>query len=156
MEEALFYTDGSAKDEIAGIGIVAFRVAKLSVSVSETEIIRLDHYESVKGKCNHQRAELLAIMVALESLPKTSTWSVQVYSDSDYSIKCCTEYITTWKLNGFKTAAKKDVKNQDIIMRIDSCMQLHNVHFIHVPAHSGIVYNEVADKLAERGRLENV
>ncbi len=140
----IIYTDGSAKENRAGIGIVAFR----------QDGSQHNHSEGIKGECNHQRAELLAILVALEAIPASPTRkSVLVISDSEYSIKCCTEYLAKWKLNGFRTAAKKEIKNLDVILRIDTCMQTHAVRFQHVNSHTGVKYNELADKLAERGRL---
>ena len=60
-------------------------------------------------------------------------------------------WIHGWKKNGWKTAAKKPVKNDDLWKELDSLVQQHEVHWTWVKGHAGHPENEKADELANRG-----
>ena len=94
----------------------------------------------------NNRMELLAAIKALEAL-KTSC-QVDLYTDSEYVRKGITQWITKWKSNNWKTAHKKEVKNKDLWVQIDSLVCNHDVTFHWVKGHSGDVNNERVDKLA--------
>ena len=112
-----------------------------------------------KAPLTNQRSELYAIYKALKKICKKLDFNkIEIYSDSEYSIKSCTEWIVSWKKNGWKTANKKEVLNQDIIKKIDKKLQKYKgkITFTHVKAHTGkqdkhSLGNEQADKLATDG-----
>ena len=107
----------------------------------------------------NQRTELYAIYKTLKQVDRKSIFNnLTIYSDSEYSIKSMTVWINQWKKNGWKTANKKPVLNQDIIKKIDEILQKHigKINFIHVPAHTGkqdnlSKWNDIADGLAKKG-----
>lgn len=94
----------------------------------------------------NNRMELLALIHALRTLPESS--SVRVKSDSQYLIKGCTEWISSWKRRGWRTTDKKPVKNQDLWQELSQLMELHSLEWQWVRGHSGDPDNERADALA--------
>ncbi|MCW8889256.1 MAG: ribonuclease HI, partial [Sedimenticola sp.] len=90
----------------------------------------------------NNRMELLAVISALEVLTRTS--QVQVTTDSKYVQQGITEWIKNWKRNGWKTAAKKPVKNSDLWQRLDQLVSQHDVSWAWVKGHSGHPENELA------------
>lgn len=94
--------------------------------------------------------ELAAIRDALDFLiEKDIHESTVIYSDSMYSIKCCTAWYKTWDKNGWLTSNKKPVKNKDLIIRImEQLKSLPNARLSHVKGHSNVEGNERADRLA--------
>ncbi|MCP4045908.1 MAG: ribonuclease HI, partial [Gammaproteobacteria bacterium] len=76
---------------------------------------------------------------------------VDVYTDSTYVMKGMTVWITDWKKRGWRTAAKKPVKNVDLWQRLDEALERHEVNWFWVKGHSGVPENERADELARRG-----
>ncbi|CAG0910485.1 unnamed protein product [Cyprideis torosa] len=90
--------------------------------------------------------EMMAVIKALEALKKKST--VTIYTDSKYVKQGAEEWLEGWKARGWKSASKKEVKNQDLWERIDSLLQDHRVDFIWVKGHNGHEMNERVDKLA--------
>lgn len=107
----------------------------------------------------NQRAELYAIYKALYKITKELEFDIiEVYSDSEYSIKSLTVWIENWKKNNWKTSNKKEVLNQDLIRKIDDILQKYPdmINFTHVRSHTGktdkhSIGNDVADKLATAG-----
>ena len=97
----------------------------------------------------NNRMELTAAIKALESLKRSC--SVQLTTDSSYVRNGITEWLLEWKKRGWKTAAKKPVKNIDLWQRLDQAVQAHQVSWHWVKGHSGHPENERADKLANRG-----
>lgn len=95
----------------------------------------------------NNRMELLAVVEALNILPAAST--VQLFTDSKYIHDAVNKgWLAKWKRNGWRTADKKSVKNQDLWLRIDALLQSHNVRFNWVRGHSGNPENECCDRLA--------
>lgn len=97
----------------------------------------------------NNRMEMMACIVALESLKESVT--VNMTTDSQYVKKGIQQWIHNWKKNGWKTSAKKPVKNQDLWIRLDAQMQLHTVNWFWVKGHAGHPDNERADELARNG-----
>lgn len=97
----------------------------------------------------NNRMELLAVISALEALTRAS--QVRVTTDSKYVQNGITEWIRNWKRNGWKTAAKKPVKNSDLWQRLDQLVAQHDVAWAWVKGHSGHPENELADSLANKG-----
>ncbi|VAX12841.1 Ribonuclease HI [hydrothermal vent metagenome] len=97
----------------------------------------------------NNRMELMAAIMALESLIQSCR--VVLTTDSTYVMKGQTEWMPNWKKRGWKTAARKPVKNVDLWQRLDAAVQQHQVEWKWVKGHSGHAENEIADELANQG-----
>jgi ribonuclease HI len=100
----------------------------------------------------NNRMELMAAITALESL--TRPVSVQLYTDSTYVLNGITKWLPGWQRNGWRTAAKKPVKNADLWKRLSAAMERHQVAWHWVKGHNGDPGNERADELARLGIAE--
>lgn len=96
----------------------------------------------------NNRMELMAAIQALETLKRPC--SVALTTDSVYVKSGITEWLPNWKKRGWKTAARKPVKNADLWRRLDEAVQRHQVSWHWVKGHSGHDENERADQLANR------
>ena len=94
----------------------------------------------------NNRMELTAAIRALELLKRPCR--VVLYTDSNYVRQGITEWLSAWKARGWKTAARKPVKNQDLWEALDAAMSRHEVEWRWVPGHAGVPGNERADQLA--------
>lgn len=94
----------------------------------------------------NNRMELMAAIQALETLKRPSV--VVLTTDSQYVRKGITEWMHNWKKNGWRTASKKPVKNDDLWRRLDTAVARHQVTWEWVKGHSGHPENERADVLA--------
>lgn len=97
----------------------------------------------------NNRMELQAAIEGLRAL--TQSCEVDLTTDSQYVRKGITEWIHGWKKNGWRTSAKKPVKNGDLWKTLDELVQKHNVQWHWVKGHSGHRENEIADELANLG-----
>lgn len=101
----------------------------------------------------NNRMELLAAIKALEALSETC--SIILTTDSKYVKQGINEWMPKWKKNGWKTASKKPVKNQDLWQRLDEQVQRHKqagkIDWQWVKGHSGHRENDIADQLANQG-----
>jgi len=102
-----------------------------------------------EAQTTNNRMELMAAIRALESLKRPC--SVQLTTDSSYVRNGIMEWLPNWKKRGWKTAAKKPVKNADLWQRLDRAAQAHRISWHWVKGHSGHPENEHADMLANRG-----
>lgn len=100
----------------------------------------------------NNRMELTAVIEALSCLKRAS--NVQITTDSVYVKSGMTEWIHSWKKRGWKTAAKKPVKNVDLWQKLDTAVSGHTIDWHWVKGHSGHTENEIADELANLGVLE--
>jgi len=100
----------------------------------------------------NNRMELLAAIEALNALKKPS--KVTLNTDSTYVKDGLTKWIHGWKKNGWKTAAKKPVKNKDLWQALDEACARHEIKWVWVKGHAGDEGNEKADELARRGAEE--
>ncbi len=94
----------------------------------------------------NNRMELMAAIQALEALKRPGT--VVLTTDSQYVRKGITEWMVNWKKNGWKTSAKKPVKNAELWRRLDKAVAEHQIQWDWVKGHSGHPENERADELA--------
>lgn len=94
----------------------------------------------------NNRMELMAAIVALETLKRPS--DVLLTTDSEYVRRGITEWVSKWKLNGWKGADKKPIKNQDLWERLTAAAAPHTVRYIWVKGHAGHPENERVDALA--------
>ncbi|HEY5348040.1 MAG TPA: ribonuclease HI [Rhizomicrobium sp.] len=94
----------------------------------------------------NNRMELMAVIRALEALKKSS--AVTIHTDSRYVMDGSQKWLKNWKANGWKTADKKPVKNEDLWRALDDACAAHDIQWRWVAGHSGHVENERADALA--------
>lgn len=97
----------------------------------------------------NNRMELMAAIIGLESLNEAC--SVTLTTDSKYVMHGITDWIENWKKRGWKTAAKKPVKNEDLWRRLDKARDQHEINWQWVKGHSGHRENELVDALANKG-----
>lgn len=94
----------------------------------------------------NNRMEMMAVIAGLKSL--TRPCQVAVTTDSQYVQKGITEWIHGWKARGWRTAAKKPVKNVDLWQALDKAQSLHDITWHWVRGHDGHAENERVDLLA--------
>lgn len=102
-----------------------------------------------EAETTNNRMELMAAIRALEALKRSS--KVALYTDSTYVRDGITKWIHNWKRNGWKNAAKKPVKNEDLWKRLDAALAAHEIEWHWVKGHDGHPENERADALARSG-----
>ena len=101
------------------------------------------------AQTTNNRMELMGAIAALESLKRPC--SVAMHVDSSYVKDGITTWIHGWKNNGWKTAAKKPVKNAELWQRLDQALGRHKITWHWVKGHAGHDDNERADALARQG-----
>ena len=101
------------------------------------------------AQTTNNRMELMGAIAALESLKRPC--SVAMHVDSSYVKDGITTWIHGWKKNGWKTAAKKPVKNAELWQRLDQALGKHRITWHWVKGHAGHDDNERADELARQG-----
>ena len=94
----------------------------------------------------NNRMEMLAAIKALQTL--TEPCLVDLTTDSQYVRQGITQWVNNWRKNGWRTADKKPVKNQDLWQQLDEQCQRHQVKWHWVKGHSGHPENERCDELA--------
>ena len=110
-----------------------------------------DHEKELYGfeeETTNNRMELMAAIRALELLKRPC--SIELTTDSQYVRKGIIEWMDGWKQRGWKTAAKKPVKNKDLWQRLDKATQKHQIDWHWIKGHSGHEGNERADQLANK------
>jgi ribonuclease HI len=139
MTEVVIYTDGacSRNPGPGGWGVV------LQWQGKEKELYGSDPLTT------NNRMELMAAIQALEALKRPM--KVSLHTDSKYLLDGITKWVEGWQRNGWKTAAKKPVKNDDLWRRLIEAMKPHDISWVWVKGHAGDPGNERADALARRG-----
>ena len=107
-----------------------------------------------EAETTNNRMELMAAIVALETLKRPC--SVHLHTDSKYVMHGITEWMHNWKKNGWKTAAKKPVKNAELWQRLDEATKRHKIKWEWVKGHAGHAENERADELARTAIREQL
>lgn len=111
-----------------------------------------DHRRELCGgetDTTNNRMELRAVIEGVKALKRRMP--VTIYTDSTYVMKGMTEWIEGWKAKGWRTAARKPVKNEDLWRELDAVLAGHEVEWRWVKGHSGDPGNEAADALARAG-----
>jgi ribonuclease HI len=114
-----------------------------------------EHEREIYGgemETTNNRMELTAAIEALQALRESC--QVELTTDSTYVKDGITRWLQKWKINGWKTAAKKPVKNQDLWEQLEMQTARHVVQWLWVKGHSGHPGNERADALANLGMNE--
>ncbi|MPY70435.1 MAG: ribonuclease HI [Alphaproteobacteria bacterium] len=99
-----------------------------------------------EAETTNNRMELMAAIMALETLKRSVR--ARLHTDSTYVKDGIGRWIHGWKKNGWRTAAKKPVKNVDLWQRLDAALERHEVEWFWVRGHAGHPENERADQLA--------
>jgi ribonuclease HI len=144
----IIYTDGGCSGNPGPGGWGFVLVEGESKVGSGNEIIR----SGGEKMTTNNRMELTAVIEALNLVVSTQSWAdrpVSVYTDSQYVQKGITQWITGWKRNGWRTAAKEPVKNQDLWILLDELASKLQPRWIWVKGHAGVHYNEICDQLTQ-------
>lgn len=96
----------------------------------------------------NNRMELRAAIEALAALKEPC--NVVLTTDSEYVRQGISSWLENWKRRGWKTAAKRPVKNVDLWLELDKLTAQHSISWEWVKGHSGHRENEIADRLANR------
>ena len=111
-----------------------------------------EHEKELNGGApatTNNRMELQAVIEGLSALK--GRCQVTIHTDSKYVMDGVTKYLVNWKMKGWKTVDKKEVKNIDLWQTLDTLLPLHQIDWIWVKGHSGHAENERADALARAG-----
>ena len=111
-----------------------------------------NHEKELNGgasETTNNRMELTAAIEALNAVKAADT--VRLHTDSTYVRNGITQWIDRWKKNGWRTAARKPVKNEDLWRALDDARTRHVVEWYWVKGHDGHPENERADALARAG-----
>ncbi|CAG0912915.1 unnamed protein product [Notodromas monacha] len=122
-----------------GIGVWFGPLHPLNVSIPLT-----------KGRQTSNRAEIMAVVHAVEIVKASGCDKLEVKIDSHFTINCVEKWIQKWKLNGWKTTSGENVKNREELELLDSVSTIP-VRYVYVPGHKGNVGNMEADKFAKSG-----
>jgi len=144
MPQLFAYTDGACSGNPGPGGWGALLIARDGDAVlKERELC------GGEAETTNNRMELLAAINALETLERAT--SLTIVTDSSYVKDGITKWIHGWKARGWKTAAKKPVKNEDLWKRLEAATARHDVTWEWVKGHAGHPENEKADELARAG-----
>lgn len=136
MAKVEIYTDGACRGNPGPGGWAAL------LRLGDTERL----VQGAEAHTTNNRMELLAAIEGLAALSRPS--SAVLTTDSQYVRQGITQWIVGWKRNGWLTAAKKPVKNQDLWQRLDEVLVPHEVEWQWVKGHSGHPENERVDQAA--------
>tara|TARA_Y100001970_G_scaffold126701_1_gene156668 strand:+ start:3541 stop:3999 length:459 start_codon:yes stop_codon:yes gene_type:complete len=133
------YTDGacSGNPGIGGWGVVILEDNKDEILLN-----------GGNDNTTNNRMELQATIEALKYFKDKK--DIILVTDSKYVKDGIQSWIQNWKKNGWKTAAKKPVKNKELWMKLDELIARHNINWEWVKGHDGNTHNEKADYLARR------
>ncbi|MFT7594950.1 MAG: ribonuclease HI [Paracoccaceae bacterium] len=144
MPDLIAYTDGACSGNPGPGGWGVLMQAK-----SGGKILKQRELCGGAADTTNNRMELLAAINALEVLEREA--AITIITDSTYVKNGVTSWIHGWKRNGWKTSAKKPVKNADLWQRLDEAQAGHGVTWEWVKGHAGHPENERADELAREG-----
>jgi len=118
---------------------------------------KLTHYYGYHDNTTNNQMELLAAIKSLEKIKnERNTDKIHIFSDSKYVIQGITSWITSWKKNNWKNSNKKSIKNKDLWQTLDSLNAELSVNWQWIKAHSGNIYNEMADSLAREAASKRI
>lgn len=144
MPKLYAYTDGACSGNPGPGGWGVLLLAKL-----DDNIIKTRSLSGGAAETTNNQMELTAAIMALEALDKPS--KITIVTDSSYVKDGITKWIFGWKKNGWKTSAKKAVKNEELWKRLEKATKQHDVNWEWIKGHAGHIENEQADELARNG-----
>jgi ribonuclease HI len=142
--ELFAYTDGACSGNPGPGGWGALLVAR-----EDGRVLRTRELSGGEARTTNNRMELMAAIAALEALARPT--AITIVTDSNYLRDGITRWISGWKRNGWMTAGRKPVKNDDLWRRLDAAASRHDVAWQWVRGHAGHPENEAADALARAG-----
>ena len=144
MSDLFAWTDGacSGNPGPGGWGV-------LMRAMKDGEVAKERELKGGEPDTTNNRMELMAAIAALEALTRPST--ITITTDSAYVKTGVTGWIHGWTKNGWRTAARKPVKNEDLWRRLDEAQSRHQVRWEWIKGHAGHAENEHADELARAG-----
>ncbi|XP_068678343.1 ribonuclease H1-like [Montipora foliosa] len=147
VDRPIVYTDGCCtkngrRGARAGVGV--YWGPEHSKNISDR----------LEGEQTNQRAEIMAAVKALETAKALGHKTLEIRTDSKYTIYGATDWCLRWKKNGWKTINGTEVKNKTEFQTLTKLCDEIDVKWTHVPGHRGIPGNEAADSLARSGSLK--
>ena len=139
MDKVDIYTDGACLGN-PGPGGWAFIIKYRNGNIKE--------FSGSEKYTTNNKMELTAAIKAIKYFKKKIT--INIYTDSKYLKDGITIWIKKWKLNGWKTSNKKNVKNSDLWKLLEEKIQNHEIHWMWVKGHDENIFNEKADMLAKK------
>lgn len=137
LPEVTIYTDGACDPNPGPGGWAA--------------VLRFGEHEKVltgsEPSTTNNRMELQAVIGALTALKRSCR--VQLHTDSEYVQKGVTQWLPRWKRNGWQTANRTPVLNQDLWQQLDEALQPHRIEWRWLKGHAGDPLNERVDRLAK-------
>ena len=144
MKKVTAYTDGSCSHNPGPGGWAAVLIYKG----------REKAFSGFEPETTNNRMELTAVLEALKALKEPC--EVDIYTDSAYIHNAFEKgWIERWQRNGWKTAAKQPVENQDLWLGILEASAVHRVRYNKVKGHADDKYNNMCDELARKAIKEN-
>ena len=138
------YVDGSSRGNpgAGGFGVVIINNNKLEYAFSE-------QFNNVTNNQMELRAIIHALELIKEKYPEEE---VIIHSDSAYCVNMCNNWIWTWSKNDWKNSKKQRVENYELVRKIWKfvSMEFPNFQIVKCSGHSGIIENELADRLANQ------
>lgn len=144
MTELFAWTDGacSGNPGPGGWGV-------LMRALEGETVLKQREMQGGEAATTNNRMELMAAISALEALTRPT--KIVIVTDSAYVKNGVTQWIHSWKRNGWKTADRKPVKNVELWQRLDEAQRTHQVEWRWIKGHAGHPENERADELARAG-----
>lgn len=144
MKSVIIYTDGACSYNPGPGGWAAVLMYKGNEK----------HISGFEAETTNNRMEMTAVVKALEALKEPC--NVTLHTDSAYIHNAFSKrWIDNWQNNGWKTASKKPVENQDLWKKMISLSQTHHVAWKKVKGHSDDKYNNICDELARKAIKDN-
>ena len=144
MAKLIIYTDGACSGNPGPGGWGA-----LMLALDGGAVIKERTLSGGEADTTNNRMELRAAIHALEALERPST--LTIVTDSAYVKGGITSWMHGWKRNGWKTSARKPVKNVDLWLLLDEAQMRHSITWEWIKGHAGHPGNERADELAREG-----
>ena len=142
MKKVTIYTDGACSGNPGAGGWAAV-------------LLYMDKRKEISGyeaETTNNRMELRAVIEALQAVK--SGWECEIYSDSRYVVDAINQdWLTSWQMNGWRTAGRSEVKNVDLWQQLISQINTPKVTFVKVKGHADVELNERCDQLA-RAEIE--
>ena len=146
MPDLYAYTDGACSGNPGPGGWGAILIAR-----DGDAVVKERELSGGAALTTNNKMELMAAIASLEALAGPS--KITVVTDSTYGKDGITKWIIGWKSRGWKSAAKKPVKNEDLWKRLEAATTRHDVTWEWVKGHAGHPENERADELARSGMV---
>ena len=115
---------------------------------------KIKEINGYSNETTNNMMELTAVIEALQQLNRTC--QIVITTDSNYVKDGITDWIKKWKINGWKTANKKPVKNKELWVQLDQLVSQHTITWKWIKGHSGHPQNERADALANEAITNNI